>query len=313
MPLLRPNLAPNTVANSDDRSAPLFDDNFLETLEYLHIVARKILSGQMKAERRSRTKGVSVEFADHRPYSPGDDFRFIDWSIFLRTENLFLKLFEEEEDLHIYLLLDCSGSIDFGIPYKFHWLRRMAAAIGYLGLAGLDRVFVIPFGQSLPRGAAQQLAVRGKGKVFRLLHFLESLRATGPTNLGGCLKTFAGSSRKRGLAVVLSDFYDPAAIAGLNALRYQKFEVFAVHCLSPQEAQPELLGDLRLHDTETGRFREVTLTESLLRRYRETFQGWCENLERFCRKSGVGYVRARTDAPFQDTIIQMLRREKFLQ
>src|ERR1044071_6729574 len=117
----------------------------------------------MKAERRSRQKGVSVEFADHRPYVPGDDFRFIDWNIFFRTENLFLKLFEEEEDLYIYLLVDCSGSVDFGMPYKFHYLRRLAAAVGYLGLAGLDRVLVIPFGESLPRSAAQMLSLRGKG------------------------------------------------------------------------------------------------------------------------------------------------------
>jgi len=261
-------LAAASAPSMDDRDQPVFGDDFLETLEYLQIIARKILSGQMKAERRSRQKGVSVEFADHRPYSPGDDFRFIDWNVFFRTEHLFLKLFEEEEDLYIYLLLDCSGSIDFGKPYKFHYLRRLAAAIGYLGLASLDRIFVIPFSQSLPRSAAQQLAARGKGKVFRLLHFLEGLKATGPTNLSHCMKTFAGSRRKRGLAVVLSDFYDEAAISGLNALRYQKFEVFVIHCLSPQEAQPELLGDLRLHDTETGRFREVTLTEGLLRRYR---------------------------------------------
>lgn len=296
-----------------DRDTPLFGDDFLETLEYLQIIARKILSGQMKAERRSRQKGVSVEFADHRPYSPGDDFRFIDWNVFFRTDHLFLKLFEEEEDLYIYLLLDCSGSVDFGAPYKFHYLRRLAAAIAYLGLAGLDRVFVIPFNQSLPRNAAQQLALRGKGKVFRLLQFLQQTKAAGPTNLAHCMKTFAGSRRKRGLAVVFSDFYDPAAIDGLNALRYHKFEVFAVHCLSPQEAEPELLGDLRLHDTETGRFREVTLTESLLRRYRQTFGEWCGNLERFCRKSGIGYVRCRTDVPFDQTIVHMLRRERFLQ
>src|SRR6476660_8262319 len=99
--------APVSSSNLDDRAQPLFDDDFLETLEYLHIIARKILSGQMKAERRSRQKGISVEFADHRPYVPGDDFRFIDWNLFFRTENLFLKLFEEEEDLYIYLLLDC--------------------------------------------------------------------------------------------------------------------------------------------------------------------------------------------------------------
>ncbi len=297
----------------DDRAEPLFDDNFLETLEYLHIIARKILSGQMKAERRSRQKGVSVEFADHRPYSPGDDFRFIDWNVFFRTDNLFLKLFEEEEDLYIYILLDCSGSMDFGKPYKFHYIRRLAAAIGYLGLAGLDRVFIIPFSSALPKGAAQMLSARGKGKVFRMLDFLQGLKGTGPTNLSASLRTFAGSRRKRGLAIVLSDFYDANSMAGLNALRYQKFEVFAIHCVSPQETNPELLGDLRLHDTETGRFRDVTLTETLLKRYRRTFGEYCEGLEKFCRSSELGYVRCRTDRPFEEIIIQMLRKERFLQ
>jgi uncharacterized protein (DUF58 family) len=267
----------------------------------------------MKAERRSRQKGVSVEFADHRPYSPGDDFRCIDWNVFFRTDNLFLKLFEEEEDLYIYLLLDCSGSSDFGHPYKFHYLRRLTAAIAYLGLAGLDRVFVVPFGQALPRSAAGMLSLRGKGKIFRVLDFLQHLSAVGPTNMTACLKTFAGSRRKRGLAVVLSDFYDSGAVAGLNALRYQKFEVFAIHCVSPQETNPELLGDLRLQDTESDRFREVTLTQRLLLKYRQTFTNYCTELQRFCRTNKIGYVRCRTDVPFQETIIQMLRREKFLQ
>lgn len=307
-------MSPLPPAIQDDRNQPLFDDNFLETLEYLHIIARKILSGQMKAERRSRQKGVSVEFADHRPYSPGDDFRFIDWNVFFRTEQLFLKLFEEEEDLYIYLLLDCSGSVDFGIPYKFHYLRRLAAAIGYLGLAGLDRVFLVPFGNSLPKGAMDTLSLRGKGKIFRLLHFLENLKAAGATDLNACMRAFAGSKRKRGLAVLLSDFYDEqGAIPALNALRYQKFEPFVIHCVSPQEANPELLGDLRLLDSESERFRDVTLTEKLLRKYREAFGQYCDQLEHFCRSRAIGYVRCQTDVPFQETIIQMLRREKFLQ
>lgn len=298
----------------DDREAPLFGDNFLETLEYLHIIARKILSGQMKAERRSRQKGVSVEFADHRPYSPGDDFRFIDWNVFFRTEQLFLKLFEAEEDLHIYLLLDCSGSSDFGLPYKFHFLRRMAAAIGYLGLAGLDRVYVVPFTDSLPLTAAGMLQVRSKGKVFRLLNFLEGLKPEGETNLNACMKTFSGSRVKRGLAVLLSDLYDTkGAITALNTLRYQKFDTFVVHCVSPQEADPKLLGDLRLVDAENDRFRDITVTEGMMRKYRETFQGYCSSVERFCRSKSIGYVRCRTDQPFQDVVIRMLRREKFLQ
>jgi len=297
----------------DDRNAPLFGDDFLNTLEYLHIIARKILSGQMKAERRSRQKGVSVEFADHRPYSPGDDFRFIDWNVYFRTNHLFLKLFEEEEDLYIYLLLDCSKSVDFGMPYKFHYLRRMAAAIGYLGLAGMDRVYVVPFHGALPTNAAEMVNLRGKGKVFRLFNFLEGLEPEGETNLEVCMKSFATSKRRRGLAVVLSDFYDQGAISALNALRYQKFEVFVVHCVSPQETDPGLLGDLRLLDAESDRFRDVTIDEFLIKKYISTFNNYCQSIERFCRSKAIGYVRCRTDMPFVDAVIQMLRREKFLQ
>ena len=302
------------IHQATDREEPLFGDNFLDSLEYLHIIARKILSGQMKAERRSRQKGVSVEFADHRPYAPGDDFRFIDWNVFFRTESLFLKLFEEEEDLHIYLLLDCSGSSDFGVPYKFHFLRRMAAAIGYLGLAGLDRVCVIPFTDSLPSTASGRLQIRGKGKIFRLLHFLEGLKAEGATDIDACMKTFSSSKAKRGLAILLSDLYDSGgAIAALNTLRYQKFDAFVVHCVSPQEADPALLGDLRLIDSESDRFRDLTLTEGLLKKYRQAFQSYCAEIEGFCRSKAIGYVRCRTDHAFQDVVIQMLRREKFLQ
>ncbi len=298
----------------DDRADPVFGENFLETLEYLHIIAQKILSGQMKAERRSKQKGVSVEFVDHRPYSPGDDFRFIDWGVFFRTEQLFLKLFEEEEDLHIYLLLDCSKSMDFGMPYKFHYARRLAAAIGYLGLASLDRVFIIPFTDSVPRSAAETLRLRGKGKVFRMLDFLESRETSGPTALQPALREFGASKRKRGLAIVLSDLYDAdGVVSAMNALRFQKFDPYVVHIVSPQEIDPSLLGDVRLLDAESDRHRDVTLTESLLKKYRATFAEHCDGIERFCRSKEIGYVRCRTDVPFQDTVVHMLRRGKLFQ
>lgn len=298
----------------DDRNAPVFGERFIEVLDYLHIVARKILSGQLKAERRSKQKGVSVEFMDHRPYAPGDDFRFIDWAVFFRTEQLFLKLFEEQEDLHIYLLIDCSGSMDFGMPYKWHYARRLAAAIGYLGLAGLDRVHVMPFSKTVARSAAETLRIRGKGKVFRLLDFLSGLDAQGETDLTGALQGFAAGRHKRGLAVVISDLYDVNGVTGaLSALRYQKFDPYVIHVVSPQEAQPELLGDLRLLDGETGRYRDVTLNERLLRRYREAFAGYCASVESLCRSKEIGYVRCRTDVPFQDAIVYMLRRGKLLQ
>jgi uncharacterized protein (DUF58 family) len=298
----------------DDRNDPLFGEGFVDVLEYLHIIARKILSGQMKAERRSKQKGVSVEFADHRPYSPGDDFRFIDWGVFFRTDQLFLKLFEEQEDLHIYLLLDCSASMDFGMPYKWHYARRLAAAIGYLGLAGLDRVSVIPFSSALSRSAADTLRIRGKGKVFQMLNFLDARKAEGTTNLTGCLQSFSASKYKRGLAVLISDLYDEAGVTeAINQLRYHKFDPYVIHIVSPQEAEPTLLGDLRLYDAETDRFKEVTLNEALLKKYRRIFEEYCTSIEKFCRSKSVGYVRCRTDVPFQDTVIHMLRWGRLLQ
>lgn len=303
-----------TATQKTPASEPLFDDDFLETLAYLNIIARKILSGQLKAERRSRQKGLSVEFADHRPYAPGDDFRFIDWSVYFRTDHLFLKLFEEEEDLHIYLLLDCSASMGFGAPDKFIYARRLAAAIGYLGLASMDRIHVIPFVDNVPASAAETLRIRGKGKVFQLLHFLEARASGGVTDLRSTLQRFSTSKRKRGMAILISDLYDrDGVIPGLNALRYQKFDPYVIHLVSPQEMAPELLGDLRLIDGETGRIRDVTLTEGLLKKYRKTFTEHGERMEKFCRSRGMGYARCVTSTPFQDTVVHMLRRGKLLQ
>lgn len=303
-----------TATQKDTAAEPLFDDNFLETLAYLNIIARKILSGQMKAERRSRQKGVSVEFADHRPYAPGDDFRFIDWSVYFRTDHLFLKLFEEEEDLQIYLLLDCSASMGFGNPDKFIYARRLAAAIGYLGLASMDRVHLIPFVDNVPTTAAETLRIRGKGKIFQLLHFLEGRGTGGVTNLQTALQRFSTSKRKRGMAILISDLYDKdGVVSGLNALRYQKFDPYVIHLVSPQEASPELLGDLRLIDGETGRIRDVTLTEGLLKKYRAAFSAHGARVEKFCRSRAIGYARCATSTPFQETVVQMLRRGKLLQ
>ncbi len=298
----------------DDRNERLFPEGFLQRLDYLHLVARKILSGQMKAERRSRKKGVSIEFADHRPYSPGDDFRFIDWNVYFRTEQFFLKLFEEEEDLHVYLLVDESMSMDYGAPYKWHYARRLAAAIGYLALAGQDRVHVLPFRESIAGGAANNLRVRGKGRIYELMRFLENRNAEGPTSVNESLRKFALGKHKRGLAVVISDLLDPEGVVkGLSSVYHQKFDLFVIQVVSPQEAEPGLLGDLRLEDSEADLRRDVTLTEAMLRRYNEIFEDYCGKVEQFCRARELGYVRCRTDVPFDDAVLHMLRRGKLFQ
>lgn len=298
----------------DDRADPVFADDFLHKLEYLHIIARKVLSGQLKAEHRSRKKGASIEFADHRPYVPGDDFRFIDWNVYFRTDHLFLKLFEEEEDLPVYILLDATGSMDFGIPYKWHYARRLAAAIAYLGLASMDRVTVMPFTTTLPVHASDMTRLRGKAQVYRLLRFLEGQHAARHTSLGTALTALAASRHKPGLVILVSDLYDESGVfSALDALRFQKFECFVAHVVSPQEASPGLLGDVRLIDAETQAVREVTLTEAMLRAYTARFGSWCDGIAAFCREHAIGYARCRTDIPFDDTVVEMLRRGKLFQ
>lgn len=298
----------------DDRNGPLFDDGFMKTLERLRLIASKIFSGQMKAERRSRHKGVSNEFADYRPYAPGDDFRFIDWSIFFRTEHLFLKLFEEERDLHIYLLLDCSNSMDSGQPYKFHYARRLVAAIGYMGLARLDRIEVVPFSSTVPTASTEVLRARGRGQVFRLLDFLTARSTEGVTDMRTAMKGFAAAKHKQGLAIVISDLFDPEGTTeALNFLRVQKFDPYVIQVVSPQDVNPALLGDVQLVDCETKRVRDVTLTESQLRAYSVRFEEYCERIATFCRSREIGYVRCSTETPFEDTVVHMLRRGRLLQ
>ena len=185
----------------------LFDDEFLKKLEYLYIVSKKVFAGRIRAERRTRKVGAGIEFADHRKYSAGDDFRYIDWNIYGRLDRLLLRLFEEQEDLHIYILLDASVSMRIGDPVKLDYASKIAAALCYIGLANLDRVSIVPFSAQLHR--EQLPSARGKARIFKVFDFLSGIEPVGQTSLEASLKTFVAQTKRRGMAVVISDFYDP--------------------------------------------------------------------------------------------------------
>src|SRR5436853_5103675 len=164
----------------DTATGPLLAPEFLHRLEQLELVSRKIFAGRMKGERLSKRKGQSVEFADYRNYVVGDDLRFLDWNLFARLDRLFIRLFMEEEDLHFYILLDNSLSMDFGSPTKLHYAKQVAAALGFIGLVNLDRVVIEAFNdrlvQSLP-------PVRGRRSLWRMMDFLTKLEPAGPSDL----------------------------------------------------------------------------------------------------------------------------------
>ncbi len=294
----------------------MFDSSFLAKLERLHLLSRRTFGGQSRAERRSHKMGSSLEFADYRNYVAGDDLRSVDWNIYGRSDKLFLKLFEEEEDLHIYLLVDTSASMRWAAtdprtdaplrPSKLDLARRLAGTLAYIGLANLDRVNVQYFSDRL----GDDLGLgRGKSHFHQVVRFLERLPGeTGETNLSRSLRAFGQRTKRRGLVLILSDFFDPNGYEpSLNFLLYQRFELQLIHLLDPAELTPRLLGDLRLTDSETGGMYEVTVNEGLVRAYEREFGAFLNGLETFCQRRQIGYRRAMADVPFEDFVLRMLR------
>lgn len=286
------------------------DPAFLKKLEYLHVVARKVFAGRMRADRRSRKTGAGVEFADHRDYAPGDDLRYLDWSVYGRMDRLLLRLFEQEEDLYIYILVDASASMRGGGGAKLAYAAQVAAALAYIGLANLDRVSILTFAQGL---RDRLPAARGKGQIFKVLEFLRGLTPQGETGLNESLTSFVHQTSRRGLAVVISDFYDPAGYEeALNLLRYHRFEPSVIQVIDRREAHPALRGDVELFDVETGDVREVTLSPRLCEDFARAHEAYCEGLAGFCAGRGIGYFRAETQIPFEDLVLRIFRSGGFL-
>src|SRR2546425_921086 len=288
----------------------LFDDEFLKKLEYLNIISKRLFAGQFRAERRARKRGTGLEFADYRQYVSGDDFRHLDWKAYLRLNRLILKLFEEEEDLPIHFFVDSSQSMDYGQPSKLDYARRVAAALCYIGLANLDRVNVISFADGVKSELPPQ---RGKGRIFKIFRFLTDIGPGGQTDARASFKTYCTETRRRGLAVVVSDFFDGHGFEGaLDILRHFRHDIFVVHIASHEEIDPGLRGELLLVDAESNQTREITITPSLLAAYRVEYAKYCEAIESYCGKYQLGYVRTTTDFPFEELVLKVFRQGRFL-
>ncbi len=304
-------------------SDELLSAEFMARLEQLSIVARRVFPGQLKGEKRSPKHGSSVEFADFRSYTPGDDFRYVDWNIFGRLDKLFLKLFREEEDLHLYLLLDASRSMQFGEPLsKLSYAAQVAAALGFISLTSLERVAVWSFSEGLDQHF--RLA-RGRHQVTRLLSFLSGV-ASGSgdggvdkdeprrTSLSSALREFVLRTRHRGVVTVLSDFLDPGGYHdGLLALLGGRFDVNLIQVLAPEELQPQIAGDLRLKDSEFEDVREITVSGSLLAAYKQRLEAYCGTLRSFATARGCGYALAPTIVPADEFVLQHLRRGRIVE
>jgi uncharacterized protein (DUF58 family) len=295
------NPSTQTTANS---SATLLTADMLAKLERMELVSRKIFRGRMKGERRSKRKGQSVEFADFRNYVAGDDLRFIDWNLFARMDRLYLKLFLEEEDLHVYTVIDDSLSMDFGEPSKFFVAKQIAASIAYIGLCRGDRVSVSTFNTS-----GSPLVVRGRSNTHRLLGFLENAPCVDaqPT-MEESIKRFCLKNTGKGIVVLITDLMSKTGYeSALKMLVAREMDIFLVHILSPEELSPEIAGDLKLIDCEDNDIREVSISKSLLSRYQQTLAAFIEQARMFCNRRSITYVSARSDEAAEVLVNDYLR------
>jgi len=286
-------------------SEALLTPDVLRKLETLELVSRKAKAGRQRGDRLSKRKGRGAEFADFRPYTSGDDLRFLDWGLFARFERLFLRLFLEDEDLHVHLLIDVSRSMAFGEPQKLMFARRVAAAIGFVGLVNLDRITVTAFAE---KSHGKSPSFRGRPALSRMLAYLEALEPVTGGDFNRSMRMIAPALTGRGVVVVLSDFLDKAGVAdGLRFLASRGLDTNAVQILAPEEVEPTVVGDVRLTDAEDGTAAEVTITADLLERYQQAVAAFRTKLLGDCNRLGISLLQTTSNLPFDRVALRMLR------
>lgn len=307
-----------------DRLDELLEAPLMARLSQLDVTSRKLLSGKLKGERRSKRRGQSVEFADHRQYSAGDDLRHIDWNIFGRLDRLFIKLFLEEEDLSLHIVLDASTSMDCGKPSKFLLGQKLTLAMGYIGLVNLHRLSVSIIGgasraaaqsetPAAPAAASSGVSVlrdmRGKRRLQDLARFLIDVEPVGNVSFTEACKRIALTRRGKGVMLIISDYlFKEGYESGLRLLVGQGYDVFTLQILSPDELSPTMGGDLTLKDVEDGDMAELTITAPLLRKYKATVAAYCTRWRDFCNARGMTPLTVSSDAAVDTLVLEYLRR-----
>ena len=282
----------------------------MHKLEQLEILSRKIFVGRMKGERRSKRKGESVEFADYRNYVVGDDLRFLDWNAYARLEKLLLKLFMEEEDLNISVLFDVSKSMDWGDPHKGLYVKRVTAALAYIGLVNHDRLSLYGYSSRLVHEMA---GIRGRRLIGQVIPFLQDLTLDGSSDFTSVARHFAIRHKGRGVVIVLSDFLDKGGYAdGLRYLLSRDLDLYVIQVLAPDEIDPTLVGDLKLRDVEDDDTAEVTISQPLLKRYKANLQSYCTDLKDYCSRRGITYLFSSTRVAFDVLVMSYLRQRGLL-
>lgn len=291
-----------------DAEKELFDARFLQRLRSLFFKLRRRRQLQRRGNQATPAAGFTREFKDHRSYTPGDDFRAIDWRLLARLGKPFIRIFEEVQEFHVHLLVDRSRSMVEPYPEKRTAALRLAVALAYLALLSQHRVSILSLADGLRR---ETRPLKGQGHIHVLLDQLAGLEFGGATDLVGGLRQFRPSRDRRGLVFLISDLFghspETATESLLQATRWPA-ETHVIHVLHPQEARPDLEGEIRLVDVETGEARRCWLTRREVARYVEAFAAFQEDVRRFCMQRRIDYFPWNTDQPFEDTFLELLGR-----
>ena len=298
------------TTTSRKRLTDLLEPEFMSRLDSLDVLSRKILQGKLQGERRSKRRGQSVEFADHRPYVVGDDLRFVDWNIYGRLERLFLKLFLEEQDLTVHIVVDGSASMSLGEPSKELFIKKLAAALGYVSLVNNNRVTMSFFAD----GIKGQLAnMRGRNYLHQMAEFLLTTESDGSSDFDSSARSLAAGRIGTGVMVVLSDFlFKQGYDSGLRRLIGRQYDLYVIQTLSAQELSPDFAGDLKLIDIEDADAAEITVSAALSKYYKRNLTAYCNELKDFCTRRGVVYVLANSADSVESLVLNYLRRIRLL-
>jgi len=336
----------NNIFNrkKDEIAVPLFGEAFLRRLERYNFHTASSLRGGLSGERRSRRLRPALDFSDHRPYTHGDDLRHVDWNAYSRHEELFVKLGEAPQSINVHILLDYSRSMawspsqnpdvveksveDIKSP-KWDSARRLAGALGYLGLAGGERVIITSFANEMSENFGP---TQGKRQIIPLLQFITTIMPASPPNPGstsglvGSLASYAHQHSSGGLLILISDLLDTATTdtdgidnegeelaEGLRYFPPPRWQVLVIHLLSEAELHPTIEGDYDLQDVETGESLPFHVDEAMVAQYRLRVRRWCTQVQSACGRRAATYARVLAEWPFEQAVIPYLRQRGAIQ
>jgi uncharacterized protein (DUF58 family) len=305
-PVAIPRATPAPYAEHRPPSSSILDEDFVRKLDHLQLLFRRNVVGRREGDRPGQQRGGRAEFADYRDYTPGDELRYVDWNVYGRTERLFIKEFTKREAALVCVMLDASASMGLGAPRKLDYAKRLAAAFAYLALTSRNEALLAAFADGEVRWSARFV---GKPDVAALAAFLDPIEAAGTTDAFSALRAFRERVAERSLLVLVSDLLeDGRAQRGLRLLGSRRLDLAVLHVLSPQELHPPAAGPVRLTDSETGEGESLEIDDEALRLYADRLNAFCEGWRGFCERRDVRYVQTSTGRPFEECVLEALRR-----